>query len=275
MSSQGVSQGVPQSGGGEGPPSAVPRRPPNVWNNRVASWQHQVHAGPAFASIRDAVLERAAPRPDDRCADLGAGTGFVTIPLATQVRSVVAVDVAPGMLTQLEADAPPGVTISTIVADLAELDLPAGSLDLVVSSYALHHLHHDQKRALVARAAKWLAPGGRIVIADMMFGRGASREDRSILGRKVMILVRKGPGGWWRIAKNAVRFGLRVGSEQPAAPEWWLQALGDAGLTGVRFERLVAEAGLVVGYAPAAPSTATGPAQDQVPGGRTGPERPV
>ncbi len=38
--------------------------------------------------------------------------------------------------------------------------LPPASVDLVVSSYALHHLADADKQALVARAARWLRPGG-------------------------------------------------------------------------------------------------------------------
>ena len=94
-------------------------------------------------------------------------------------------------------------------------ELRPASTDLVVSSYALHHLADADKRALVARSAQWLRPGGRLVIGDMMFGRGASPRDRDILRQKVVALAAKGPGGWWRIAKNLARYGLR---RRPGAP---------------------------------------------------------
>ena len=137
--------------------------------------------------------------------------------------------------------------VSTQVADLSEFQLPPDSFDLVVSSYALHHLVDADKRALVARSAQWLRPGGRLVIGDMMFGRGASQRDRDILRQKVIALAAKGPGGLWRIAKNLVRYGLGVGQEHPATPEFWQAALRDAGFTDVNFRPVVAEAGLVHG----------------------------
>jgi SAM-dependent methyltransferase len=130
------------------------------------------------------------------------------------------------------------------------LRLPPSSADLIVSSYALHHLGDADKRALTARAAQWLRPGGRLVIADMMFGRGGSRRDRAILRQKVTALAAKGIGGWWRIAKNLTRYGLRVGPEHPATPEFWQQALHDAGLAEVCFQPVAAEAGLVCGVRP-------------------------
>ncbi len=103
---------------------------------------------------------------------------------------------------------------------------------------------------LTARAAQWLCPGGRLVIADMMFGRGGSRRDRAILRQKVAALAAKGIGGWWRIAKNLTCYGLRVGPEHPATPEFWQQALRDAGLTEVCFHPVAAEAGIVCGVRP-------------------------
>ncbi len=94
------------------------------------------------------------------------------------------------------------------------------------------------------------APGRRLVIADMMFGRGRSRRDLSILRQKVTALAAKGPGGWWRIAKNLTRFGLGVGQEHPATPEFWQHALRDAGFGDVLFQPIVAEAGIVRGVRP-------------------------
>src|ERR1700693_4468839 len=81
--------------------------------------------------------------------------------------------------------------------------------------------------------------------AAMMSARGGSRRDRAILRQKVAVLAAKGIGGWWRIAKNLTRYGLRVGPEHPASPEFWQQALRDAGLAEVCFQPVAAEAGLV------------------------------
>jgi heavy metal translocating P-type ATPase len=85
------------------------------------------------------------------------------------------------------------------------------------------------------------------VVADMMFGRGATQRDRKILRDKVAVLAGKGPAGWWRIAKNLARYGLGVGHEHPAAPQFWQLALRDAGFADVRFEPVVAEAAIVSG----------------------------
>lgn len=228
-----------------------------TWNGRVDDWHHHVNDAPAFESVRRQLLALAAPAAIDRCVDLGAGTGFVTVPLARETARVLAVDVAPQMLAALEAEARAhGLgNIDLLTGDLSTLTLPDGSVDLIVSSYALHHLSHAEKRALVARCARWLAPGGRLVIADMMFGRGATRRDRQIAGQKARALLAKGPAGVWRLAKNLVRFSLAVGQERPATPEFWQRALVDAGFQEVSFQSVVAEAGIVRGVAPVRPLT--------------------
>jgi ubiquinone/menaquinone biosynthesis C-methylase UbiE len=223
------------------------------WDRRVEQWHSHVTSAAAFETVLTRLVQMAAPKPTDACVDLGAGTGFVTTALAPMVSSVMAVDISTAMTASLaERAARDGLrNVSARVADLTDFELPPGSADLVVSSYALHHLLDPDKRALAARAARWLRPGGRLVIADMMFGRGSTRRDREILRQKALALAAKGPGGWWRIVKNLTRYGLRVGQEHPATPEFWQAALRDAGFAEVTFQPVVAEAGIVRGIRPA------------------------
>jgi ubiquinone/menaquinone biosynthesis C-methylase UbiE len=219
----------------------------HTWDRRVEEWHSHVTSGQAFSQVLDRLMRLSSPKPTDACVDLGAGTGFVTTALAPRVSSVLAVDLSAGMAASLaERAARDGLhNVSIKVSDLREFELPPASVDLVVSSYALHHLADPDKRALVARAARWLRPGGRLVIADMMFGRGASQRDLNILVQKVTALAAKGPGGWWRIAKNLTRFGLGVGQEHPATPEFWQEAMRDAQLEASSLVRPAAAGGFI------------------------------
>jgi ubiquinone/menaquinone biosynthesis C-methylase UbiE len=223
-----------------------------AWDTRVGGWHRHVYDSSSFELVRAAVLAHADPHLDQRVVDLGAGTGFLTFALAPFVADVLAVDISPAMLAVLAVRAEDeGLgTVRCFAADLAALELPAASVDLVVSNYALHHLVDGDKVALVERVRTWLTPGGRLVIADMMFGRGRTPQDRAIIRQKVRALVGKGPGGIWRIVKNVVRFGLRRGTELPSSPGFWVKALEHAGFTSVEYRAIVAEAGLVVGVAP-------------------------
>jgi ubiquinone/menaquinone biosynthesis C-methylase UbiE len=220
-----------------------------AWGSRVRSWDHHVQSSPAFDAVLDAVVARAEPQVTDRVVDLGAGTGYVSLALAPKVDRVVAADLAKPMVDALAEKAASRSlgNVHPIVVDLSHLELPESSVDLVVSNYALHHLTDDDKVALVARASRWLRPGGRLVVADMMFGRGTSQRDRAIIRRKLVSLARLGPGGLWRIVKNAWRFSVRRGTEMPASPEFWQGALSETGFEAISFDPVVAEAGVIAG----------------------------
>ncbi len=237
------------------------------WDRRVTHWHSHVTSAAAFERVLDRLVAIAGPGPGDTCVDLGAGTGFVAFALAPMVKDVLAFDISPAMarsMTERAREAGIG-NVRAEVADLAELQLGPQSADLIVSSYALHHLHDHDKRELVLRAAGWLRPGGRLVIADMMFGRGGSQRDRQILRQKAAALAAKGPGGWWRIAKNMTRFGLGIGHERPATPGFWQSALREAGFAGVTFEPVVAEAGIVSGMIGTAAASDTPSAPSDTP----------
>lgn len=222
------------------------------WAGRVESWNSQVASAPAFKQVLADLIAKASPTAQDHVIDLGAGTGFVTLALAPVVEEIVAVDISGPMLEALDARARSlGLSnIRTEQADLAFVDQPSGAFDLIVSSYALHHLTDEHKNALVHRMRAWLRPGGRVVIADMTFGRGGSARDRQIILQKVKALARKGPGGIWRILKNAVRFGLRKGTDLPSPPDFWVDLFGRAGFEEVGYQPIVAEAGLIFARVP-------------------------
>jgi len=223
-----------------------------MWQKRTGTWHDHVSSSPAFNLVREAVMVAAAIGPDDVVVDLGAGTGFLSLAAAPLAERVLAVDLAAEMLVALEANAASkGIrNVETRIADLATFDLPANSVDVVVTSYALHHLVDADKRALVNRTYRWLRPGGRIVIADMMFGRGTSRHDRQIIWSKMRRMIRHGPAGVWRIARNLIRFGLRRGTDLPVPAEFWVRELRLSGFAPVETCPIVAEAALVHGYRP-------------------------
>lgn len=161
---------------------------------------------------------------------------------------MIAVDVSQSMIDLLQSNAhDAGVgNIEAHVGAVEALDIPTASIDLAVSNYALHHLRDPDKVRLLKAAAKWVRPGGRIVIGDMMFGRGLNARDRAIIKSKVVALVKRGPGGLWRLVKNLGRFTFRL-QERPVAMETWVRMLQDAGFTSVTATPIVAEAGIVSG----------------------------
>ncbi len=225
------------------------RRLRRSWDRRARVWDH--HGAPALQPVIEAVLGACNVQPGNHVVDLGCGTGQLSIPLARSGARVTAVDISEAMVDGLSKKAAlDGLdNIVGVVSPVQAVDLAPGSVDLIVSNYALHHLRHRDKQALVSAAMRWLRPGGRLVIGDMMLGLGVSARDRAIIGSKLARLARKGPGGWWRIIKNVGRYTLRL-REHPATMERWRRYLEDAGFSAVTVTPIVAEAAIVAGSKP-------------------------
>jgi len=225
------------------------------WTRRAASWDHGACSNPGLVKVVERVLSEADPCPETSAVDLGCGSGQVTLALAKHCRTVLGVDVSQEMIDLLQDKAKrDGISnIEGRAMPIERLSLPEDSVDLVVSNYAMHHLRDKDKQIAVHEAFKWLRPGGVLVIGDMMFGRGGDARDREIISSKLNLLLRKGPGGWWRIIKNGGRYLVRF-QERPISMSAWAAIFNKAGLTDVQAIPVVNEAAVVRGIKPKPPS---------------------
>ena len=221
------------------------------WDDHVAHAE-EVARGAGFRDLRDRILDLAEPTSSDIAVDVGSGTGLLTIPLAAKVQQVWAVDVAPLMGEYVRAKAARAGMSNVEVATASAVSLPLvdGSATLVVSNYCFHHLNDPGKRRVLAEVHRVLKPGGRLVFGDMMFRVSvADPRDRLLMRTKVIAMLRKGPAGLLRLAKNGLRFaGGRW--ERPARAGWWEAALREAGFADVHVELLSHEGGLAVARRP-------------------------
>ena len=125
----------------------------------------------------------AAEAPDGATVvDLGSGTGEVLVRLARLAPSLelTGVDVDPAMVARAQAKAGHAIPAggrrpSFVVADAGALPFPDESVDLVVSSYAVHHL--PDRHAARAEIMRVLRPGGRAIIWDVVSPHGAPGPD--------------------------------------------------------------------------------------------------
>jgi SAM-dependent methyltransferase len=221
-----------------------------LWRRRAEHWDEEGSIG--LAPVVAAVLDSSSPHPEMVAVDLGCGSGQVTLPLARRCLHVVAVDLSEDAIALLKSRAErQGIgNVHALAQPIETFELAPQSVELVVSNYALHHLRDREKADLVRRSFAWLCPGGRLVIGDVMLGRGSSSEDREVIASKVRALAKRGPAGWWRIFKNAWRFTLRL-QEKPLPASAWETLVRKSGFGEVRVSRVRAEAWILSARKPA------------------------
>lgn len=132
-----------------------------------------------IAACRAALLAALAPRPGEAVADVGAGTGLFTLPIAEAVGPgglVYAVDIAPAFVEHLRARAAAAglAQVRPVLCDDRSTGLPPASVDAAFVCDTYHHFEHPAATLASLRAA--LRPGGRLLLVDFERVPGVSRE---------------------------------------------------------------------------------------------------
>lgn len=142
---------------------------------RHASIQRRV----ADSLARRVALLDLPARP--RILEIGCGTGFLARALRDRMAGArwLLTDIAPAMLERCASAIGPAADVDYAVLDGEAPDLPANSLDLIVSSFTFQWF--TDLEASLARLAALLRPGGQLAFATMAAGSFAEwREAHTI-----------------------------------------------------------------------------------------------
>ncbi len=148
----------------------------SVFDQRAESWDANPRRRELARRVFEAMSRLVVWDRSWRVLDAGAGTGLLTLAVASRVSHVTAVDTSPKMLEVLAAKAQ-GLPISTMLKPLEALGLPAVPFDAVVSSMALHHV--PDTAAALASFGRVLRPGGHLLLADLDHEDGTFHDDNT------------------------------------------------------------------------------------------------
>lgn len=137
----------------------------------MSTWISQAHA---LAYLRradsiphrtegEAVLLDLVPHSTRRILDIGTGDGRLLglLKLDRPTTMGIALDFSPTMLSAVRDRFADDDTVQVVSHNLSDpLPKDLGTFDAIVSSFAIHHLEHDRKRALYAEIFEHLEPGG-------------------------------------------------------------------------------------------------------------------
>lgn len=135
------------------------RFPAGEWERLLSAERHALLDPERF-------LDQLDVREGMTVADLGAGPGFFTLPLARRVGpagTVYATDVSPEMLEVLASRGLPA-QVHTVLAEESRFDIPDRSVELALLAFVLHEVAHPE--AFLAEVQRILRSAGRLVVLE-------------------------------------------------------------------------------------------------------------
>ncbi len=138
----------------------------SFWDGAHAIYVSDRHKALHYARIA-ADLARFVPGPTARVLDYGCGEALAAADLSRVCGSLTLCDAAPGVREKIgqRFQADPKVA----VASPEEVEaMPDGSFDLIVANSLLQYLKRPQLDALLRVWRRLLAPGGRLLLADVI-----------------------------------------------------------------------------------------------------------
>jgi precorrin-6B methylase 2 len=116
----------------------------------------------------DLLLDNLPLEADDLVADIGAGTGYFSLPMAARVPQgrVLAVDIQQEMLDIIKHRAQSAgiANVEPLLATETDPGLPPGAVDLVLLVDAYHEFSHP--REVMTGIVQGLRRGGRLVLIE-------------------------------------------------------------------------------------------------------------
>ncbi len=148
--------------------------------------------------ILDYVPKNLKPK---RIIDLGCGTGNLSEGVINQYpdAELIAVDLSTSILQEAKIRLKNYSNINYLNENFNTLAFEAGSVDLIVSSIALHHLTDFEKQKLLKKMYSWLSPNGVLIFGDQFAGSTAARYQQHMNNWKQSSEGKNVPDSEWKL----------------------------------------------------------------------------
>ena len=179
----------------------------------AAEWIKMLDSPERIATLKvDEIVAKLGLKPGDVVADLGAGSGVFSIPLARAVGpsgTVYAVEVDQGLVDYIAGKARTQnvPNVRTVLGKFGDPSLPAADVDLAFMHDVLHHI--EDRPGFLKNAVRYLEPGGRFAFVELDHVRGAHRDDPKLQVTKAQL------NAWMADA------GMMPVEESQLSPEKW------------------------------------------------------
>ncbi len=147
-------------------------------------WLKTLDAANRVAKLKiDDVVAALQLKPEHVVADIGAGSGTFTVPLAKAVAAggkVYAVDIEQGLVDHIAQRAKEQKTpnVVAVLGQFTDPKLPARDVDLALIFDVLHHI--ENRAEYLRNLAPYLKPSGRIAVIDFHPELGPHKNDAAL-----------------------------------------------------------------------------------------------
>lgn len=120
-----------------------------------------------YNEILDKVYELAIKNNDSlNILEIGVGTGNLAGRFLNNGHNIIGIDQSREMLVIAKRKHP---SLKVRLGEFLKIPFENNMFDLIVSTYAFHHLVHDEKKVAIKEMDRVLNDRGRIIIGDLMF----------------------------------------------------------------------------------------------------------
>ena len=155
--------------------------PAQLASRPAPDWITRLERPDRIAGLKiDYIIEKLALRPGQVVADLGAGPGVISLPMAKAVGpngKVYAVDIDQAFIDHINMRAKeqrvPNLT--AVLGQFSDPGLPARDVDVALFHDVLHHI--KDRAAYLKNTAKYVKPSGKIAIVELDPKTGSHRNE--------------------------------------------------------------------------------------------------